>query len=169
MADGGGLPAGTPDRAALVAGYKRILRDCIDRRPSGLRGRLARVLGKHKSFVSQITSPGYAVPIPAGDVPIILEVCHLAPDERHAFLAAYTAAHPQRAAGSAGGPSAPHRIQIDLPAFDDAALASEVEVAIRDTARHIIRLALHRSRGPSSGPAARQRPGRAHREREAAP
>ena len=61
-------------RAEIIAGYKSLLRSCIERRPSGLRGRLAMALGKHKSFVSQIANPAYAVPIPAGDLPIIFEI-----------------------------------------------------------------------------------------------
>src|SRR5689334_6613204 len=62
------------DRSARVARYKAYLRHCIDRRPSGLRQRLATALGKHKSFVSQISNPAYSVPIPAGDLATILEV-----------------------------------------------------------------------------------------------
>ena len=50
------------------------------------RGRLAMALGKHKSFVSQIANPAYAVPIPAGDLPIIFEICHLSAQERQGFL-----------------------------------------------------------------------------------
>ena len=48
------------------------------------------------SFVSQIANPAYAVPIPAGDLPTIFEVCHLSPQEREGFLALYRRAHPER-------------------------------------------------------------------------
>ena len=162
MADGTPPEAAGPDRATLVARYKQYLRECIDRRPSGLRGRLALALAKHKSFVSQITNPGYAVPIPAGDVPTILEVCHLLPEERHAFLQLYAAAHPRRASGAASPGTAAHRIHIDLPAFDDAALAVEVEVTIRDMAQRIVRLAQHRSPPvPPEAPPPRRRAGKA--------
>jgi hypothetical protein len=133
----------SPDRAALVAAYKSYLRDCIDRRPSGLRQRLAVALDKHKSFISQITSTGYSVPIPAGDVTTILEVCHLSPEERRAFLALYRRAHPRQAPGAGNGP-APHRIHIDLPAFADVATALEVETLIRDFAARVTRLAQKR-------------------------
>src|SRR6476661_2765698 len=87
------LPA---SRAEIIAGYKALLRSFIERRPSGLRGRLAMALGKHRSFVSQIANPAYAVPIPAGDLPTIFEVCHLSPQEREGFLALYRRAHPER-------------------------------------------------------------------------
>ena len=86
-----------PDRAEKIAGYKTLLRSVIERRPSGLRGRLAMALGKHKSFVSQITNPSYTVPIPATDLTTIFEICHLAPAEREQFLALYREAHPERA------------------------------------------------------------------------
>ncbi len=129
-----------PDRVVLVAAYKTYLRDCIDRRPSGLRQRLAAALDKHKSFISQITSPGYTVPIPSGDVTTILEVCHLSPEERRRFLALYRRAHPKQAPSAGAGP-APHRIHIDLPAFADLATAIEVETLIRDFAARVTRLA----------------------------
>lgn len=139
MADG--EPA---DRAARVAAYKAYLRDCIDRRPSGLRQKLAVALEKHKSFVSQITSPGYTVPIPAGDLPTILEVCHLTAEERRAFLRLYHRAHPRRDARAAVRGPGPHRIHIDLPAFADAATAVEVEALIRELAARVARLARRR-------------------------
>ena len=43
--------------ADQVAEYKTILKEYIDRRPSGMRQKLATALGKHKSFISQITGP----------------------------------------------------------------------------------------------------------------
>jgi hypothetical protein len=94
-----------PDRAEKIAGYKTLLRSVIERRPSGLRGRLAMALGKHKSFVSQITNPSYTVPIPATDLTTIFEICHLAPAEREQFLALYREAHPERAQRRRGRPT----------------------------------------------------------------
>ena len=79
-----------------VAAYKAILQRVLDNRPSGTRLKLAAVLGKNRSFVSQITNPIYPVPIPARHVDLILEVCHLSPAERGQFLEAYAAAHPAR-------------------------------------------------------------------------
>ena len=100
-------------RAEIIAGYKSLLRSCIERRPSGLRGRLAMALGKHKSFVSQIANPAYTVPIPAGDLPIIFEICHLSAQEREGFLALYRRAHPERTrrlpTSGAARPRAAHR------------------------------------------------------------
>ena len=51
-----------------VQRYKTILQHVIDNRPSGTRQRLAGALGKNRSFISQITSPAYATPIPARHV-----------------------------------------------------------------------------------------------------
>lgn len=79
-----------------VARYKAVLQHVIDNRPSGTRQRLAGALGKNRSFVSQITSPAYATPIPARHVETIFEICHFSPDDRQAFLDAYALAHPRR-------------------------------------------------------------------------
>jgi len=79
-----------------VARYKAILQRVIDNRPSGARQRLAGALGKNRSFISQITNPVYATPIPARHIETIFEICHFSPDERAAFLEAYSLAHPRR-------------------------------------------------------------------------
>ena len=61
-----------------------------------MRQKLAAALGKHKSFISQITGPSYAMPIPVAHLQTIFEICHFSPAERKAFLASYSAAHPAR-------------------------------------------------------------------------
>ena len=53
------------DTEDAIIAYKSILAQIIDNRPSGTRQRLATELGKHRSFVTQITSPTYATPLPA--------------------------------------------------------------------------------------------------------
>jgi hypothetical protein len=130
-------PAG---RAEAVAGYKSLLRSCIERRPSGLRGRLALALGKHKSFVSQIANPAYGVPIPVGDLPVIFELCHLSAAERERFLELYRRAHPERRR-LPGTDARPHELRIGLPEFRSDATAREVEALILDFAARTIRLA----------------------------
>src|SRR5687768_5102695 len=79
-----------------VAEYKTILQRVLESRPSGTRQRIAAALSKNRSFVTQITSPAYDTPIPAKHVDLVLEICHFAPAEREAFLAAYRRAHPNR-------------------------------------------------------------------------
>ena len=73
---------------ATVA-YKTILADIIDNRPSGTRQRLATALGKHRSFVTQITSPTYATPLPSRHLATIFRVCHMSAMEQERFLNAY--------------------------------------------------------------------------------
>lgn len=87
-----------PDVAAAdaVAAYKRILAGILEQRPSGTRQRLAAALGKNRSFVSQISNPNYATPIPASHIDALFDICHFSTDEKRAFLAAYAAAHPRR-------------------------------------------------------------------------
>lgn len=152
MADA--LPA---SRAEIIAAYKSLLRSFLERRPSGLRGRLAMALGKHKSFVSQIANPAYAVPIPAGDLPIIFEICHLSAQERQNFLDLYRQAHPERSRRlEAPGPRA-HELRIAVPEFRSEATAREVEALILDLSARIIRLAQHAEADQESG-------GKAHEE-----
>lgn len=129
-----------PDTESPVMAYKAMLRRCIDRRPSGLRRKLAGALGKHKSFVSQITSTSYSVPIPAGDLPVIFEVCHLSPEEQQHFLSLYEQAHPGRTQGLWASPP-DSEVRVTIPAFRSARLGREVEEAIRDAAERIIRVA----------------------------
>lgn len=124
-----------------VAEYKLYLRDCIDRRPSGMRQKIATALGKHKSFVSQITNPNYTVPIPAGDLHVIFDVCHMAPEERGRFLELYERAHPFRAAGARRPANLPHDLRIIMPAFKSEAMARQVEKTVIDLANRVISMA----------------------------
>ncbi|MEO1091567.1 MAG: hypothetical protein AAFX81_13105 [Pseudomonadota bacterium] len=124
-----------------VRRYKTALRDLIDRRPSGLRGRLARTLGKHKSFVSQITSPNYAVPVPATDLATIFAVCHFSAEEKAEFLALYDLAHPSRGRRQPQHRRTPNELRIALPTFRDETVAREVESLVLEFAARVIRLA----------------------------
>ncbi|PZM16255.1 hypothetical protein [Rhizobium tubonense] len=81
---------------STIVDYKIILLGIIDMRPSGTRQRLADALGKHRSFVTQITSPTYSTPLPARHLPTIFKVCHFSPAEQERFLKAYQLAHPGR-------------------------------------------------------------------------
>jgi hypothetical protein len=134
--------AAPPGKDQLVAAYKRILQTSLDRRPSGTRQRIAEALGKHKSFVSQITNPAYSVPIPARHVTAILELCHFSAEERRAFLEAYVQAHPSRRQAlkptARGG--APHVLHIPVPTFEDQELQREVEDLIRAFAARVVQL-----------------------------
>lgn len=78
----------------VVIAYKTVLAGIIDNRPSGTRQRLATALGKHRSFVTQITSPAYSTPLPARHLATIFRVCHFSPVEQERFLEVYQIAHP---------------------------------------------------------------------------
>jgi hypothetical protein len=90
-------PAAVAAPDTPVAAYKAILRAVLDRRPSGMRLRLAEALGKNRSFISQLSNPIYPTPIPAQHIDTILDICHFSRAERAEFLAAYERAHPRRA------------------------------------------------------------------------
>jgi hypothetical protein len=139
-------PLRPADRAEAIANYKRILRTYIDRRPSGTRQKIALTLGKHKSFVSQITNPVYASPVPAPHLNAIFEICHFSPEERKTFLGAYRAAHPKQVGGAPVAPSADkaYDLRIRVPVLADARLQKELEATIRQTASRIIALVARR-------------------------
>ncbi len=116
-----------------VVEYKALLRQILDRRPSGTRFKLANALGKNRSFISQISNPAYKVPIPARHLARIFEVCRFSPGERNRFLDAYGRAHPGRAAEDGIRPE--HReLSISVPDLGDAEKNRQLDTLIRDLA-----------------------------------
>lgn len=134
-------------REELVAHYKRLLQAYIDRRPSGTRQKIAAALGTNKSFVSQITSPAYSVPVPESHVDTIMSLCHFSAEERETFLSAYAQAHPGRGgiAGDGARSETSRRLTINIPVFEDADTQREVEDLIRSFAERVVRLVRRRS------------------------
>lgn len=108
--------------------------------------KIALALGKHKSFVSQITNPAYSAPVPARHLGTIFELCHFSPEERATFLAAYRAAHPRRSQAVARehGQEGEHVIQIRVPNLGDPRLQRELDETIRHTASRIVALVTRR-------------------------
>lgn len=128
-----------PQAASSVAAYKKILSDVIDRRPSGTRQRLAAALGKNRSFVSQITNPSYAVPIPAVHLDLIFEVCHFSLEERRNFISAYLLAHPNRPAPI----HAAHKVKahtVYLPDLGDDDRNARLHTLVSDFVRQVAKL-----------------------------
>jgi hypothetical protein len=126
-----------------IAAYKAILRDCIDRRPAGMRTRIADALGKHKSFVSQLTNPVYPMPIPARHVETIIEICHLSAEERRAFLKAYARAHPERTAEAvpeAARAASRRTLSLEVPDLGDPRKQRELEALLRELAERLGKL-----------------------------
>lgn len=119
-----------------VAAYKSILADVIDRRPSGTRQRLAAALAKNRSFVSQITNPAYAVPIPAAHLDAIFEICHFSAAEKRDFLTAYQAAHPKRMI-QAANPRGARPPALLLPDLGDAGRNARLHALVSDFVRQI--------------------------------
>lgn len=126
----------TPD---AVAAYKSILADVIDRRPSGTRQRLAAALAKNRSFVSQITNPAYAVPIPAAHLDAIFDICHFSAAEKRDFLTAYQAAHPRRMV-QAASPHGARPPALLLPDLGDAGRNARLHALVSDFVRQIAML-----------------------------
>ena len=123
----------------VVATYKSLLRDVIDRRPSGTRQRLADAIGKNRSFITQITNPSYSVPVPAQHLPVIFEICHFSPSEKEAFLAAYHDAHPQRLLLVKGTRRMRH-VSIDVPDFGDPTRNRRFEQTLKTMIQNLVAL-----------------------------
>jgi hypothetical protein len=127
-----------------IAAYKAILKDYIDRRPAGMRARIAGALGKHKSFVSQLTNPIYPMPIPARHVSTILEACHFSAEERKTFLKAYAVAHPASAPGALadGGRALARRklLSLEIPVLRDPRKQRALEALVRQFVERVFDL-----------------------------
>ena len=123
-----------------IRAYKAILAGVIDQRPSGMRQRLADALGKHRSFVTQISSPAYSTPIPAKHLPQIFFVCHFSPAEREHFLAAYNSAHPGKSLG-AGDVRKTRHLTLTVPDLGDDKQNAALDRAINDFIQRITSIA----------------------------
>lgn len=128
-----------PSKQELIARYKRILRNYLDQRPSGVRQKIAQVLGTHKSFVSLITNPNDPTPIPARHLEAIMDVCYLSAREKKEFLEAYNLAHPDQAP-----PPRTHlhykTLHIQVPVLASHEKQEALELLIQDTVRRLYNL-----------------------------
>jgi hypothetical protein len=134
---------GREAKAAYVAAYKTMLRNILDQRPSGTRQRLATVLGKNRSFVTHISNPAYAVPIPAPHLEIIFETCHFSPSEKRAFLEAFMRAHPNRLRQVRSAPTL-RSLKLEVFDFGDPDKNREFDELVRDLARRLSQLMMRR-------------------------
>jgi len=126
-------PEGAPEQ---VDAYKRVLQRVLDSRPSGMRQRLAEALGKNRSFISQISNPGYPTPIPVQHVEGIFEICHFSPRERDEFLAAYRRAHPRRLQLQKERERV-RRVTLSLPDLQDEAKNRQLEATLAELAEKL--------------------------------
>lgn len=136
-------PSSSQTREELVANYKRILQEYINRRPSGTRIKIATALNKNKSFVSQITNPSYAIPVPATHLGAIFDICRFSTKERETFLRAYTEAHPNyqyRVENLQTGKSGTRQVVVEVPCLDDPEKQRQAEEMIRSFADQVFAL-----------------------------
>jgi hypothetical protein len=122
-----------------VAAYKSIFKAVLEKRPSGMRLRLAHVLGKNRSFISQIANPAYQIPIPVQHLNTIFEVCHFSRAERAAFLDAYGRAHPRRA-GRLDGVPRERTVTLHLPDLGSQKRNEQLDALLHDFVRRLIAL-----------------------------
>jgi hypothetical protein len=128
-----------PSEAAApdpVVEYKSILKRVLDNRPSGTRQRLAKALGKNRSFISQISNPAYPVPIPVQHLETMFELCHFSQDDRRDFLAAYRRAHPRRLALVHTAPRT-RIVSLAVPDLGDAKRNRAVDAMVADFVRRL--------------------------------
>jgi len=123
--------------AGAVAAYKRIFRDVLDSRPSGMRIRLAHAMGKNRSFVSQISNPAYPVPIPVQHLNTIFELCHFPPQAKTAFLRAYARAHPRRI-GRLTESSHERMLTLHLPDLGSSKRNAQLDSLLQEFARRLV-------------------------------
>jgi len=126
---------GSGEQGAVVA-YKRIFKQVLDSRPSGMRLRLAHAMGKNRSFISQIANPTYQVPIPVQHLNTIFEVCHFSPADKARFLEAYGRAHPRRA-GRIGGVPRDRSMVLHLPDLGSQKRNGQLDALLHDFARRL--------------------------------
>lgn len=119
-----------------VAEYKRVFREVLDKRPSGMRLRLAHAMGKNRSFVSQISNPAYPVPIPVQHLSTIFDVCHFPAPAKAAFLAAYARAHPRRM-GRLDEIPRERMVMLHLPDLGSAKRNAQIDALMQEFARRI--------------------------------
>jgi hypothetical protein len=123
--------------AGAVADYKRIFKDVLDSRPSGMRIRLAHAIGKNRSFVSQISNPAYPVPIPIQHLNTIFDVCHFSPQAKAAFLKAYARAHPRRVGRLAATPRE-RTITLHVPDLGSGARNRQIDDLMQEFVRRLV-------------------------------
>lgn len=136
-------PASSQTKEELVAGYKKILQEYVNRRPSGTRMKIAKALDKNKSFVSQITNPAYTIPVPVPHLNAIFDICRFSVKERETFLKAYTEAHPNyqyRVETLQPPHSGPRKLVLEIPNLDDPKKQRQAEEMITNFAQQIFAL-----------------------------
>lgn len=124
-----------------VRRYKLLLKTFLQRRKSGINQAIADAIGTKRSFVTQMTSPAYDVPLPAQHVRAIVEVAAFTPAERRTFLDAYVEAHPERASEILAQPQSTQggrAFTITLPVLRSARAQRRLEALLEQTVRDVV-------------------------------
>jgi hypothetical protein len=129
-------PAALANENDAVAAYKAVFKAVLDKRPSGMRLRLADALGKNRSFISQISNPVYATPIPAQHLDTIFQLCHFSAAEKAQFLATYNKAHPQRADNLKAGRKE-RTITLQMPSLGSAKKDGQLDALLNEFVRRL--------------------------------
>jgi hypothetical protein len=130
------VPAPRESSEDRIKAYKVLLAGIIDKRPSGTRQRLADALGKHRSFITQMTGIAYPTPVPERHLASIFSLCHFSPDEQRIFLKAYDAAHPERA-GRIAEQTQRRQVTMTVPDFGSDEKNKRFDEAVLDFAQKI--------------------------------
>ena len=120
--------------------YKLLLQSLLQRRGRGIGQAIADATGTNRSFVSQMTSPAYDVPLPAQHVRTIIDAAGFSPDEEWMLLEAYVQAHPERANEllyRGRGPADTRRIEITVPVLASERAQRRLETAIERVATEL--------------------------------
>jgi len=125
------------NKQELIAEYKIILRNAIDKRPSGIRQKISQIIGTHKSFVSQITNPSDPTPIPFRHLEAISDICYLSPNEEKKFFNAYRIAHPNQSISHKKMQRHFKTLHIQIPVLKSPDRQQELETFIRDMVRQM--------------------------------
>ena len=89
--------------------------------------------------VSQIANPNYSVPIPAGHIERIFEICHFLADEKAQFLSAYRRAHPHRAPGNSAE-TRWREIVLRVPDLRDRDKNKQLDELMKEMLQRVLRL-----------------------------
>ncbi len=141
--------------------YKLLLRSLLQRRGRGIGQAIADATGTNRSFVSQMTSPAYDVPVPAQHVHTIIDAAGFTPDEEWILLEAYVQAHPERAKEllyRGRGPADTRRIEITIPVLSSERAQRRLETAIERVATELAANAVLLEQELAAGSAPASRP-----------
>ena len=118
-----------------------MLSAVIDQRPSGTRQRLADALGKHRSFVTQITSPAYSTPIPSKHLPLIFSVCHFSTAGARPFPRRLSGGASRQGATARRAAGASRHLSLTVPDLGDDKQNAALDRAINEFIHRISSIA----------------------------